>query len=120
MRTGKTRSATWTTSRRWSEADARAAIAALEESGESVARFAAHQSIAAHRLYGWRRRLSGATPAIALHRFAEVARSSERVSLPEAVLEIVLPNGVVVRVRHGFDERALRGVLAAVHDTTRC
>jgi transposase-like protein len=120
MRNRKTRSSTWTKSRRWTDAEARAAIAALEASGESVARFAARQSIAAHRLYGWRRRLAGSTPAMTGHRFVEVAPSAERVPVPEVVLEIVLPNGAVIRVPQNVDQRALRGVLAAVHDITRC
>ncbi len=43
---------------RWTEQDARAALAALERSGKSVRVFAAEQGLDPQRLYMWRRRLA--------------------------------------------------------------
>lgn len=50
--------AKYLTRRRWSIADARAARAAVDESGVSLNAFAARQRIDAQRLYYWRRRLA--------------------------------------------------------------
>ena len=54
--------------RRWTTADARAALAALESSGLSTKQFAEQEGLALNRLYRWKRRLvdgprgSGAAP----------------------------------------------------------
>jgi hypothetical protein len=47
---------------RWTERDARIALAALERSGKPVSPFAAEHGLDAQRLYAWRRRLGGAGP----------------------------------------------------------
>ncbi|MGH7751663.1 MAG: IS66 family insertion sequence element accessory protein TnpA, partial [Gemmatimonadales bacterium] len=44
-------------SRRWSVAQARGVLEALEQSGLPVTRFAARHGLGAERLYQWRRRL---------------------------------------------------------------
>ena len=49
---------TWRTLARWTEADAVAALAALKQSGLSVALFAAREGLDAQRLYVWRRKLA--------------------------------------------------------------
>jgi len=43
---------------RWTEQDARVALAALEHSGKSVSVFAAEHGLDPQRLYMWRRRLA--------------------------------------------------------------
>ncbi|MBK8013955.1 MAG: transposase [Deltaproteobacteria bacterium] len=43
--------------RRWSEAEARSMLLALERSGESVVAFARSQGVSAQRVYWWRKRL---------------------------------------------------------------
>lgn len=44
---------------RWSEADARIVLAALERSGDTVLGFARAHDLNAQRIYWWRSRLSG-------------------------------------------------------------
>ena len=46
--------------RRWSEADAREVLGALESSGRTIHAFAREHDLKAHRLYWWRERLAGA------------------------------------------------------------
>ena len=46
--------------RRWSEADAREVLGALESSGRTIHAFAREHDLKAHRLYWWRQRLAGA------------------------------------------------------------
>ncbi len=131
MRTVTTgRSTGWMTSARWRSADARAALRALEESGEPVARFAARHGIGAHRLYEWRRRLSNATatgagttassPAVEVPVFVEVEPPMVGRARGDEVFEVVLTTGDVVRVPQHFDEPALRRVLAALRGGSSC
>ena len=95
---------------RWTEQDARVALAALERSGKPVAVFAAEHGLDAQRLYAWRRRLGGAEPT----RFQElIVRPSSGVSVG-APFEIVLPSGVVVRVPTSFDAAALERLLTVL------
>ena len=117
MRTVTTGGSTeWMTAARWRSADARAALRALAESGESVTRFAARHGIASHRLYGWRRRLSTASPAGATPVFVELSPAVIGRAGAGGFLafEIVLTTGDTVRVPSRFDDVALRRVLAAV------
>jgi len=46
-------------SRRWTEAEAREVLAALEQSGQSITAFAAARGLDPQRLYYWRRRVAG-------------------------------------------------------------
>jgi transposase-like protein len=108
----------WKTSVRWTATEARAAVEALRRSGEAVTVFAARHGVAAHRLYGARRRLS-ATEGSAERReapvFVEIAPPV--IGAPGAVFEVVLARGDIVRVPSHFDETSLRSVLAAVRGT---
>ena len=45
--------------RRWSEADARQVLDAVESSGRTIHSFACEHDLKAHRLYWWRERLAG-------------------------------------------------------------
>jgi transposase-like protein len=101
---------------RWREAEARAAVMALEESGEPVTRFAARYGIAPHRLYGWRRRLK-ATAGIG---FVEVDREEVAHGRHAELVEIVLTTGDVVRVPSTFAEVALGRVIAALRGGRGC
>ena len=47
---------------RWTEQEARAALAALERSRKPLSVFAAEHGLDPQRLYSWRRRLGGAEP----------------------------------------------------------
>src|SRR5580692_2958400 len=83
---------------RWTEEDARNALKALHESGKPVSVFAAEHGLDAQRLYAWRRRLGGAEATT----FRElVVRRPSQIAIVDGdgTFEIVLPSGVVVRVR---------------------
>lgn len=79
-------------SRRWSSAEARRVLTALERSGLPVTRFAAQHGLGVERLYRWQRRLKRAKVSVAPPRFTEVA-----VTVPAAI-EVRLPDGIGVRV----------------------
>ena len=81
-------------SKRWTEAEARKVLGALERSGLAVTRFAAQHGVSAERLYQWRRRLERErASASGSPRFTEV-----RVALPSsAAIELVLRDGVLLR-----------------------
>ncbi len=89
---------------RWTEQDARAALAALERSGKSVRVFADEHGLDPQRLYLWRRRLAGGERTT----FQEVfVRSSPAAQ----TFEVVLASGVVLRVPPSFDSDALARLL---------
>jgi len=95
---------------RWTEQDARNALAALQRSGKAVSVFAAEHGLDPQRLYSWRRRLGKAEPTT----FQEViVRPAARISVTdgEAPFEVVLRSGVVVRVPASFDATALERLL---------
>ncbi len=89
---------------RWTEQDARVALAALERSGKSVSVFAAEHGLDPQRLYMWRRRLAGGERTT----FQEVIVGP---SLAASAFEVVLTSGVVVRVPSSFDGDALARLL---------
>ncbi|MDP6424754.1 MAG: hypothetical protein QGG14_08420 [Planctomycetota bacterium] len=105
----------WRTARRWSEDDAREAIEAWRESETSLAEFAVAHGLELVRLQRWRRRLDAG-------RKRRVPRVMKvRVVAPEAPAEefdtsmdIVLRNGVLVRVRPGFDSESIAALVAAL------
>jgi transposase len=95
---------------RWTERDARNALAALRRSGKSVSVFAAERGLDPQRLYLWRRRLGKAEATT----FQELTvRSPPRISVVDgdAPFEIALPSGVVVRVPASFNAAALERLL---------
>ena len=95
---------------RWTEQDARHALAALQRSGKPVSVFAAEQGLDPQRLYSWRRRLGKAEPTM----FQElVVRSAPPISSTDgrAPFELVLRSGVVVRVPSSFEAAALERLL---------
>ena len=95
---------------RWTEREARAALAALERSRKPVSVFAAEHGLDPQRLYSWRRRLGGAERTT----FQElIVRPAARISFADggAPFEVVLPSGVVVRVPASFNSAALERLL---------
>jgi hypothetical protein len=102
---------------RWTEQDARSALATLERSGKSVRVFAEEHGLDPQRLYSWRRRVAGGDPTT----FREViVRSSSPGVIAgddRALFEIALPSGVVIRVPTSFDDAALARLLGVLART---
>jgi transposase-like protein len=95
---------------RWTEQDARNALAALHRSGKNVSVFAAEHGLDPQRLYSWRRRLGKAERTT----FQELTvRPAPRISVTDgdAPFELALPSGVVVRVPAAFNAAALERLL---------
>ncbi len=103
---------------RWTELDARAALAALERSGKSVRQFAAEHGLDPQRLWSWRRRVAGGDRTtfqelIVRPSVAAAARGSD-------AFEVVLGSGIVVRVPSTFDGPALVRLLEALAQARAC
>ena len=104
----------WLMVGRWTELEARAALLALESSGESVVGFARRHGLDAQRLYAWRRRLQGPTAeAESVPTFVEVIAEAAA-KQHDGVFEVVLRTGDVVRVPRQFDDQALGRLLSVV------
>jgi len=115
--------------RRWSEADARAGLAAARSSGMRLSRFAQEHGFHVSRLYWWMKALKEqpAKPAAFLpvqvvkkrgpsaHQEEGVPRDAP--ALP--TVDIVVGSKRVVRVGRDFDPGLLRAVLVAL-ETAPC
>lgn len=103
---------------RWTEQDARAALAALERSGKSVRQFAAEHGLDPQRFWSWRRRVAGGDRTT----FQElIVRPSAAVAAHGGdAFEIVLGSGTVVRVPPSFDSAALVRLLEALAQARAC
>jgi transposase-like protein len=89
----------------WGEHEARAALAELGQSGESIAEFARRRGVSAQRIYYWKKRLSEAlAPA-----FVAVPLPSTRVDQIEIVAD-----GVTIRVREDVAPDRLADILDAL------
>lgn len=112
----------WRSRRRWTAKDAREALAAAEESGQSLREFGAEHGLEPHRLSRWRRRLQGPVTTEA-PAFEEVPASrleeAKRHDLRER-FEVVLRSGRVVRVSESFEPEALRRLLSVVDEEPPC
>ncbi len=98
-------------------------VARWHKSGHSARVFAEQEGVNAGTLYSWSRRLGmkrreyqqrsekAALPTLLP---VVVASSSATTSSPGAALEIVLPDGAVVRVPSTFDEDTLARVVRAL------
>lgn len=98
---------------RWTDQDARAALAALERSGKSVRVFAEEHGLDPQRLYAWRRRVAGGDG----NTFREliVRPSAPASSLEDGrSFEIRLPSGIVISVPAAFDAATLERLLAVL------
>ena len=99
------------TRRRWTEVDAREALAALAASGRSLRAFARDHGLDPQRLYAWRRKLQRPDAP----RFVEllVAPPTRR---EVTGLEIGCPSGHVVRVPDDVNAPQLVAVLRAIRE----
>jgi transposase-like protein len=108
-------SATCVARRRWTEAEARAALAAWEGSGVSLAEFARHNGLEVQRLARWRRRLAaerGGTRAQAAPEFIEV--HAEGSGTARGTIEVVLRSGRVLRVAETIAPSVLEQLASAL------
>jgi transposase-like protein len=96
---------------RWTEADAREALAALAASGRSLRAFAREHGLDPQRLYAWRRKLQRPEPPRFVELFVTPPPPNEAVGL-----EIGCPSGHVVRVVDDVDTRRLVSVLRAIRE----
>jgi hypothetical protein len=90
----------------------REALSAWRESGQSIRAFCAGRALAEASFYGWRRELARREQAK-----PKVQRRSPFVPvriLPDAVLEVVLVSGVVVRVPPAADAATVAKLVAAL------
>lgn len=101
---------------RWTEQDARAALAALERSGRPVREFAEEHGLDPQRLYAWRRRLAGGERTT----FREVVVRPSAMPMQGQPFEIAVPSGLVVRVPSSFDEEALARLLHVLTQARAC
>jgi len=99
---------------RWTEDDARAVLAALDRSGQSVRTFAEAHGLDPQRLYAWRRRVAGGDRIT----FREVTVRPQDAS--SGAFEVVLPSGAVIRVPPTFDEAALARLLDVLERPRAC
>ena len=96
--------------RQWTEAEARAALAELAESGESQAGFARRKGVSSNRLVYWRRRV-GAPPAVPS--FVQVRLPAPGTAPDGARIEVVVGD-VAVRVREDIDVGRLAALVRAL------
>jgi hypothetical protein len=100
--------ASYLTARRWSVAQARAALAALASSGLSASAFATRAGFDVQRLHSWRRKFATAVAKESAPGFVEFRpRAVERV-------EVVLRSGHVLRVAESIDTAALLRLVEAL------
>jgi hypothetical protein len=83
-------------------------LAALESSGLSLGAYAAREGMDVQRLYRWRRRLAGESGPARPTTFVELRRAAP------AMVEVVLPSGITLRVAETIDGAALRRLVEAV------
>jgi hypothetical protein len=95
----------------WSELEARSFLRAWSASGLSIEKFATQRGITPQRLRWWKKKLEGSGPAIEGKGLSllpvHVADSGRG-----APIQVLLPNGHIVRVGRGFDEEAFSRVIA--------
>lgn len=101
--------------RRWSIAEGRAALSAMEASGLSPEAFGLREGIQVQRLRRWRQRLDDGSAEKAVAAFVEVDRqaATERV-------EILLRSGRTLRVPETIDAAVLRRIMDVLEHDARC
>lgn len=109
--------ASYSLCRRWTLADARAALAALGASGLSTSAFARREGIDVQRLYRWRRQLAEEHRGPAV--FAPAPELIEIRARRAEPVEIELASGLLVRVSETIDPAALAR-LVSVLERPRC
>ena len=91
--------------KQWTEAEARAALAAWEDSGESMVAHARKLGVSSHRLSYWRARLAPA-PELAFVPVVGPARADACIVIERA--------GVVLRGRESLDPDLQTGIHSAL------
>ena len=89
-------------------------LAAWEKSGKSVRAFCSDRRLQEASFYGWRRTLRERRRLAA----QPVPRFVPLRVVPEAVLEVVLPTGLVVRVPAGAEAATVATLVAALRTAT--
>jgi transposase-like protein len=98
---------------RWGESEARAALAALDESGETMAAFAGRHGYSVQRLTFWRKRL-GRDARIGFQQVTlPLVATQFRAGREDAMIGITVGD-VVVRVREGIDVERLAELVRAL------
>jgi hypothetical protein len=88
-----------------------ALIAEWERSGQTIIEFCQRRGINESTFGWWRREIARARkPASAV----ELVEIETKASSPARAVEVVLPNGIAVRVPVGFERRSLVEILAVV------
>ena len=90
----------------------RTTLAAWEKSGQSIRAFCARRGVSQPSFYAWRRTLGKRARPQPLAQNGPTLVPLRVVS--DAVLEVVLPAGVVVRVPAGADAAAVARLVAAL------
>lgn len=111
-------------------AEARRLLVAFERSGLPVAEFERRHDLSPNRLSWWRKRLGAAAPVTDgraasvpvtfLPVRIDVAPHPTSTPPPAAPIELVLPDGVVVRVPPSFDPTSLARLLDVLREARAC
>jgi hypothetical protein len=106
----------WRLAQRWSEEEARDAIDAWQGSGLELDEFAAKNGLEVIRLQRWIAKLKRSAKKADVGEQPKMlpVRIVSTVTSETEVMELVLENGVRVRVRSGFDPKALAELISAV------
>jgi transposase-like protein len=86
----------------------REAVADWKKSGQTIAAFCTARGLSQASFYTWRRQLAGRDRVVPAATFVPLT------VVPDAVVEIVLPTRVVVRVPAGADTAAVAKLVAAL------
>jgi len=105
---------------RWTEGDAREALAALGRSGKSISVFAAEHGLDPQRVYLWRRRLSGAERTTFQELIVRPPARRSAADTEGTPFELVLASGEVVRVPPSFDSAPLGRLLEVLAQVRAC
>lgn len=109
--------------RRWSETEARAALAELERTGESDAAFARRHGISTQRLRYWRKQVEATRRTHAVVQRVRERPAFVAVKVPEAKVaaeEIAIRvDGISVCLREDFDVEQLARIVDALARRSR-
>lgn len=93
-------------------------LARFAASGLSVAHFCAREGVSAPSFYSWKRRLAVGTAGRAGQRSAEAASGPRLLPVhlapPGSAVELVLPDGAVLRLVPGCDLAFIRALVEAL------
>jgi transposase len=102
----------------WKEQRWRRWISKWQASGQGVRAFCARHGLAPPSFYAWRRTL--ARRAADQAAFVPVHIVADMPPVSASALEVVLPDGRMVRVAPGFDAATLRALLSVLQEGGPC